>query len=204
MIIQGVPHFLSQAPCAHGGRGRGEKGWSGTSAGANGCGLLGPGSEPREQRKGSEIKTNAVCGNTETWSPCPGQREPPSSSPGAWLWGAGGAPAGGFPPGLPSAGLARVRIARWAAHARVCVCVCVCTRSDPCHHHPNLSLGPRGPGACGRPISAPARRPRGPVSGCRRRISAAAPASLITGVLPPSRLRGQRLRPARWKCRWKL
>lgn len=40
-------------------------------------------SEQREQRKRSEIKTNAVCGNTKTRSPRPRRREPPSSSSGA-------------------------------------------------------------------------------------------------------------------------
>lgn len=111
-------------------------------------------SEQREQRKSSEIKTNAVCGNTETRSPCPGRREPPSSSSGAWPRGAGGAPAGGFPPGRPSAGLARVSGARWAAHARVCMCARLHTLRRVRTPAPTPSLGPRARGL-GRPISAP-------------------------------------------------
>lgn len=92
-----------------------------------GRGLLGRVSEQREQRKSSEIKTNAVCGNTKTPSPHPRQREPPSSSSGA-RHARGTAPFGRFPPGAVLRGACScVSIARFgSARARVCVC----TRPD--------------------------------------------------------------------------
>lgn len=158
--------------------GEGRDGWPEGPV-ANGRGLLGPVSEQREQRKSSEIKTNAVCGNTETGSPRARPREPPSSSAGArHAWGA--APLGRFPPGAALRGARTcVSIARFGgARARVFVC----TRPDARLRKPQISLSsarggsgalPRSarPSACGA-LSRPQPVCRSvPSPGCRRRIS---------------------------------
>lgn len=152
-----APSFPITGPVSAQGPGRGEKGLPERS-GAHGFGLLGPQSEPREQRKSCEIKTNAVCGNTKTRSPghpVPAKGSRPHPLQGRGPRGRGGwgraAAIGPFPPGPPAAGLARVSIACLArAHAGVCAC----TRPDARAQAQNLSPKPgvgEAAGPCLRP-----------------------------------------------------